>query len=114
MSWAIANSGSESVTLDTEDTLSSGAGGGEYTTAGSYFPRIDINNLADGEYLIVRAYTKARTGDTERLEQITTIGGHSVVKNVTLPPLGIDVWVRYSIEQTGGSARAFPWVVLTR
>jgi hypothetical protein len=68
-------------------------------------------NLVDDETLELRIYGKARTGDTERLIYYASF------KHAQGSPLKHSLPVfsphhfKASLEQNGGTGRAFPWAI---
>lgn len=101
-----AASGSQTATISTEHTLAT------ITTAGVYMLRVDVNALANGDRLVLRAKAKARTGDTTR-QVFSAVFEHSqadkVVDSIPVPIVHELVW---TLQQTAGTGRAFPWSVL--
>jgi len=81
------------------------------TDAGIYQLVVDVANLVDGETLELRVHGKARTGDTERLEQFITVIHTQTIDLVRLLPTISPHSVRATLEQTGGTGRAFPWAI---
>ena len=103
---AIVNtSGSQTATLGTEHTLATVTNAGRLTLA------VDTANLVDGENVELRIYGKARTGDTERL--IASFGyEHAQGADLKiLGPFDSAHHMKLTLEQNGGTGRAFPWAV---
>jgi hypothetical protein len=110
MPVSVNTSGSQTCTISTEHTLAT------ITAAGVYHLALDLDALVGGttpDLLIVRAYGKARTSDTERLmERWEFIGDQGPVlwrSNPEVSPHSL----RYTIQQTQGTGRAIPWAVYT-
>lgn len=103
-------SGSQTSIVGTEHTLAT------VSTAGIYVLRVDINALAVNDILELRVYTKARNGtDTERLIHGPAIYGpippdQKLVDSVPIMATGD---FKATLKQTAGSARAYPWVILS-
>jgi hypothetical protein len=98
------------LTLDTPSTLST------ITAAGVYCLWLDLNNLAAGDILVVRVYTKVVTGGTSRLVKAVTVSGTLTAvtgaeKAVhTIPYTCVDE-LKFEIEQTDGTGRVVPFNV---
>jgi hypothetical protein len=97
--------GSQTATLTTEHDLAT------ITDAGRYFLKVDCNAMADGEILTLRVYTKARTSDTERLADSFSFQAPLVNKLQQTYVYGVDAHVRFTLQQDGGTGRAYPWQV---
>lgn len=107
MAVTVNTSNSQTAIVGTEQTLAT------ITTAGIYQLFVDLGNLAAGDILELRAYGKARSGDTERLMWGPVSYG-PIVPAQQLPPspaFVVAVSLRLSLKQVAGSARAFPWAV---
>jgi hypothetical protein len=104
---SVNTSGSQTATISTEHTLAT------ITTAGIYQLKVDLANLAAGDIVELRAYSKARSTDTERLE-FGPVSYGPIVPTQLLPPSPAVVtahYVRFSLKQVAGTGRAFPWAV---
>jgi hypothetical protein len=104
---SVNTSGSQTAVIGTEHTLAT------ITTAGIYQLMTDIANLVAGEIVELRAYGKARSGDTERLMWGPVSYG-PIVPSQLLPPspaIVTAVSLRFTLKQTAGTGRAFPWAV---
>lgn len=101
-----AASGSQTATLDTEHTLAT------ITTAGSYVLTVDTANLANGETLTLRAYTKVRAADTSRLYCSASYRHAQGEPNKASIPIPVIAEVIFTLEQSGGTGRAYPWNAL--
>jgi hypothetical protein len=99
-------SGSQTATLNTEHTLAT------ITDAGIYVLNVDVAALVNGETLQLRIKVKTRSGDSSRLAY------HAVYKHVVGEPSVFSVPVPviaegvFTLEQNGGTGRAFPWNIL--
>lgn len=98
--------GSQAATLDTEHTLSSGI-----ATAGMYQLVLDVNAMANGDVLLVRVKERARSGDTTRLEEIYTLANLQTKKLWRSDWFAFDHDGAFSIEQTDGTGRTYPWSI---
>jgi hypothetical protein len=107
MTVSVNTSGSQTATISTEHTLAT------ITTAGIYQLMTDLGNLAAGDIVELRAYGKARSGDTERLMWGPVSYG-PIVPAQLLPPspaIVTAVSLKFTLKQTAGTGRAFPWAV---
>lgn len=98
-------SGSQNATLDTEHELA------EIAAAGTYQLVVDVANMAAGDILVLRIYGKARSSDSERLIHSATLAD---AQNKTLSQSPIIVsphHYRVTLEQAGGTGRAYPFAV---
>jgi hypothetical protein len=106
MAVTSVGSGSQSCTLDTEHTLDT------ETTAGVYVLVVDMNNLADGDVVILRIKTKNKSGSTSRLAYQATFANAQTEINKYSPAIPIDTELICTIEQTDGTGRSFDWNLL--
>lgn len=99
-------SGSQTATLDTEHALST------IVDAGTYVLLVDMANLADGETLQLKAKIKVQSTGTTRLAY------HGVYRHGQSEPVVLSIPVPsvnecvFSLEQNGGTGRAFPWEIV--
>lgn len=101
--------GSQTATLDTEHTLAT------VTDAGIYVLRVFLTNLAAGDIVRLRIYVKARNAtDAEGIIHEATIGPIVPSEKYTdsVPVLAAGHF-KPTLEQTDGTGRAFPWVILS-
>lgn len=73
----------------------------------------DLGNLASGDIVELRAYGKARSGDTERLMWGPVSYG-PIVPAQLLPPspaIVTAVSLKFTLKQVAGTGRAYPWAV---
>lgn len=97
------NEGSQTATLATEHTLAT------ITTAGAYVLAVDVANLANGETLTFRIYGKARSSDTERQIRALSIKDAQADELWESIPYATPHHLKFTLEQNGGTGRAFPW-----
>ena len=102
---SVKTSGSQTATLTTEHTLAT------VTDAGQYQFVVDTALLVNDEDLTIRFYGKARTSDTERLfDDYRFIHiQHRPLKE--FDPIVSPHHLKITLEQNGGTGRAFPWAV---
>ena len=106
MAVSQTNSGTQTATLATEHTLAT------VTTAGTYVLRVDANALAAGETLVLRMNAEALSGGTRRIVQEAVFAGPLAEPIIDSIPIAIAHGVAFTLTQTGGTGRAFPWSVL--
>ena len=99
-------SGTQTAVVSTEHTLATD------TTGQTYVLVIDCANLAMGDTVEIRLYTKCLSGGTERLAYLRSyahVQGEPIKYSVPVPA---DQHVKATLKQTAGSARQFPWSLL--
>ena len=99
--------GSQTATLDTEHTLAT------VTTAGTYVLSVDLSNLALGDKVTLRAKAKVRSTGTTRTVFTGTyahVQENPVAMSIPIPAVSECV---FTLEQTDGTGRAFPWEVIS-
>ena len=112
-------SGTQTATAGgTEDTLNTESGAGVFTLT------VNLKNLVNGDVVVLRAYQKVLTGDSQQFEcynavfsnvqgDAAAVGSNAQGDVVTAsPPLvsGAASLV-FTLTQTAGAARTFPWRV---
>src|SRR5690348_12695251 len=109
MTWSVDTSGTTTLTgSGTEDVLVAGA-----TTNATYVFKADIHNLAAGDVIECRIYTKVLTGDTLRVLWKGTFGpGIPVVPNIISPFVASDFSLKVSMTQQAGTGRSVTWSLL--
>lgn len=108
MAVSVSNSGSQTATINTEHTL-----GAAITTAGIYQLKVDMANLAAGDVLELRMYGKVRSTDTERLMWgPVSYGPVPPSVGIAVSPADVcAVSVKFTLKQTAGTGRAYPWAI---
>lgn len=105
--------GTQTATISTEHFLSSP------NVAGVYTLHVDMNAMASGDVLEVRVYQMVLTAGTQRVAQTYYFSGTQPTdgKILITDPIGNELTdansLRFSLKQTAGTGRAFPWKVLT-
>lgn len=100
------NNNSQTCTLDTEHTLDT------ITPDGSYALQLDTANMVAGDILIVREKVKVRSTGTTRLVQSSRFAHVQAEPVKIFIPKPSTNEVVYTIEQTDGTGRAFPWEIV--
>ena len=103
---ATSNSnGSQTAVISTEHTLAT------ITTSGSFVIGLDANAMVLGDELVVRVKLKVRSVGTTRLAYEATyshVQGEPVILSI---PVASTNEIVFTIEQTAGTGRAFPWEI---
>ena len=98
--------GTQTTTVPTEHTLAT------ITDAGNYLLYVDLNAMAKGDEVEIRAKIKVLTGGTTRQVFI----GHYVGAQTNLVaasiPVSVAFEVIFTLNQTAGSSRSIPWEVI--
>jgi len=98
--------GSQTAVISTEHTL------GTITTAGTYQLQVDMNALANGDTVVLRTKLKVRSSGTTRLMYEDSYSHvQSQLVAVTIPAAATNEVV-FTLEQTAGTGRAFPWEIV--
>jgi len=98
--------GSQTATINTEHTLST------VTVAGSFVLHVDTNAMALGDVLELRVKLKTRSSGTTREAQVAYyahVQGQPVKMSI---PVASPHEVVFTLKQTAGTGRAFPWEVV--
>jgi hypothetical protein len=100
------NDGSQTATggEDTLDTI---------TSAGSFVLMVDTVNMALGDKLTLRAKTKVRSVGTTRLAYTAIyaqVQGEPVKLSI---PIASTNEIVFTLEQTAGTNRAYPWEIVS-
>lgn len=112
MALAARSSGTQTAVISTEHTLYTETG----TTPAFYVLEVDLAAMAEGatpDVVELRIYKIALTAGTERLTRIAMYAGAPDEKIVRSEPIPADVAnaPRFTLKQTQGTGRAFPWKV---
>jgi hypothetical protein len=112
MAVTSAGNGTQTATIGTEHTLL------DIAAAGTYTFHIDTFNLAVGDVVELRIYQMVLTGGTRRVAYFTRY--FDVQATDDLIKLSVPISneltdagaLRFTLKQTNGTGRAFPWKVL--
>lgn len=108
----LAGSGTQTAVINTEHTLF------DSVAAGTYQLHVDPNALAAGDAVELRVYAFVLTGGTRRVVQFTRYTGVQPVDDMykVSIPFSTDLTdsgaVRFTLKQTKGTGRNFPWKVV--
>lgn len=111
---AVTSVSSGSKTADgTEQTLEAS----NLTAAGTYLLAIDLVNLANGDTVELRAKTKVISTSTLQLVYFATYSNAQTELNTYSVPIPIDgtvsTQISFTLKQTAGTNRVFPWNIVT-
>lgn len=112
MTVAAFASGTQSATVTTEHFLSSPNEAGVYTL------HVDLVNMVAGDVVELRIYQMVLTGGTQRVAYLETYqGAQSADQLISISvPISNELTdtnaLRFSLKQTLGTTRNFPWKVL--
>lgn len=99
-------SGTQAATVTTEHTLTTVAG------AGTFVIYVDTNAMVNGDVLELRVKTKVTSGGTTRgflLATYANVQDQPIVASI--PVASINECV-FTLKQTVGTSRSFPWEVV--
>jgi hypothetical protein len=104
MTWTLDNSGTQTATIGTEHTLDSPS------TSATYVFMVDTVNMANNDILELRCYDKV---DATNLRVIWkgTYQHIQVVIGKASPPLAVTAGAQFTLKQTAGTGRSYPWSV---
>lgn len=104
MTWTVDSSGSQTATVSTEHILASP------TTNATYVFSVDTVNLVLGDLVELRCYDMV---DAVNFRQIWKGAFQHVQTNVgkVSPPIACTTQCKFTLKQTAGTGRAFPWSV---
>lgn len=104
---ATFSDGSQTATLDTEHTLATIT-----SDPGSYQLQIDMGNMANGDVVIIREKMKVRsTGTTSLVQSSRFAHAQGSTIKVFIPRATVNEVV-FTLEQTDGTGRVFPWEIV--
>lgn len=112
MTTAAFGQGTQTATIGTEHFIS------DVNQAGVYTLHLDLNAMVAGDFLEVRVYQMLLTGGTPRVAYFETFQGVQPGDGLVAisVPIGNELTdstaLRFSIKQTLGTGRAYPWKVL--
>ena len=105
-------SGTQTAVIGTEHTLAS------VNAAGVYTLHVDKNAMAAGDVLELRIYRIILTGGTTRIAKVYVFSGAQLTDDLLFDsrPFGNEITdtdsLKFTLKQTFGIGRAFPWKVL--
>lgn len=108
MAASVNTSGSQTATINTEHTLAT------ITAAGTYQLVVDLAAMTGGatpDTTKIYVYGKARSSDAERLEEVYSFVAQQGKPLWRSPPVWSPHSIRFTLQQTTGTGRAYPWAV---
>jgi hypothetical protein len=102
-------SGSQTATIGTEHTLLDTADSGIYRL------KVSLVNLANEDIVELRYYDKVRSGDSYTVVYYSAYANAQGADGaeVISPALECPNGAKFTLKQTSGTGRAFPWAVTT-
>lgn len=112
MAVTAAGSGTQSATVTTEHTLL------DIAAAGTYTLHVDTVNMVAGDALELRIYQMVLTAGTRRVAYVARFDGAQPADDLIKisVPISNELTdagaLRFTLKQTVGTSRNFPWKVL--
>lgn len=112
MAVTAAGSGTQTATVTTEHTLL------DIAVAGTFTFHVDTVNMADGDALELRAYQIILTGGTRRVAYYSSYADAQHADDLVKisVPISNELTdagsLRFTLKQTLGTSRNYPWKVL--
>jgi hypothetical protein len=104
MTWVLDSSGSQTAVIGTEHNVATP------TTNATYVFSVDCKNMVAGDLVELRCYDMVDGSNYAQAWKGTF--QHVQINNAKAsPPLAVTVQAKFSIKQTAGTGRAFPWSV---
>lgn len=106
MAISVEASGTQTATLTVEHSL------GTTATAGIYQLIVDANALVNGETLVLKCKMNVLNAGTERVlfaQPYTNIQAEPIKESI---PVTVPQTSTWTLTQTGGTGRAFPWALI--
>lgn len=101
-----SNNGTQTAVINTTHTLAT------ITTPGVYMLRVDLNNMANIDRLVLRANVRALAGGTTR-QLFSAVFEHSQADKIADSiPVPVVHELTFTLQQTAGTGRAYDWSVL--
>ena len=103
--WTVDASGTQTATISTEHSLDTP------TTNGTYALEVDTVNLVNGDLVELRVYDMVDGTNYRQVYKGTY--QHIQINNAKLSPvIYATTQAKFTLKQTAGTGRAFPWKVL--
>src|SRR3954471_6420083 len=99
--------GTQTATLTTEHSLATP------TTAKTRVLIVDLTNLVAGENTLLQIKGKVLTGGATVVIRYALYAGPLLEPHVQSPPVVLPFGGTFTLTQTGGTGRTFPWSVIT-
>ena len=106
MSLTVNASGTQTATVNTEHSLATS------TTSGTYVFVADTVNLANGETVELRVYSKVLSGSTKHLAYYAVYTHAQGSPNKYSVPIPCTHYCEVTLKQTSGTGRSYDWELL--
>lgn len=105
----LESSGTQAATITTEHTLVS------LTSNKTFVLVVDLVNMASGDTLALRIKTKVLTGGTLQVSYYQKYVDAQATDDIVAIsiPIPSDIQADFTLEQTAGTGRNYPWKVLS-
>ena len=104
MAWTVDTSGTQTATINTEHSLSTP------TTSATYVFSVDTKNMVNGDLVELRCYDMVDGTNYAQMWRATF--QHVQTNNAkSSPPMAVTTQAKFTLKQTAGTGRAFPWSV---
>ena len=97
------------LTIGTETTLASAT---SLSQGGTFRPKIDLSNMADGDVVEIRAYDQATSGSSLVEDWVLSFANGQTDLCPLLPETTSVYAYKLTIKQTAGTGRTFAWSVV--
>ena len=107
MALAVESSGTQTAIINTEHQLAAP------TTNKTRVLRVDLGAMVGGDTVEIRIKTAVLSGGTVREQQNVTyanVVGSPIVESI---PISSNQGATFTLKQTTGTGRSFPWAILT-
>lgn len=104
MVWVVDSSGTQTASISTEHTLA------QPTTSATYVFSVDTVNLANGDLVELRVYDMVDGSNYREIWKATYQHAQARLGKPS-PPLAVTTQAKFTLKQTAGTGRNFPWSV---
>lgn len=106
---ALLASGTQTATVSTEHTLYTSAAGG------TFILEVDLSAMLSGDTVKLRLKGKTLSGGSVKTKYVETYfdapaEADAIARSIPLPD---DLAVAFTLEQSAGTSRSYPWKVLS-
>jgi hypothetical protein len=102
----------QNAVIGTEHTLAE-TGGTTLPTARNYILRVGLSAMAAGDVVELRIYTKVLSDSTADAEYSVSYAHRQGTPNVVSVPVAAVHYIKVTLKQAAGTARAFDWSVVS-
>lgn len=104
MTWTVDASGSQTASISTEHSLDTP------TTNATYVLSVDTVNMVNGDLVELRCYDMV-DGSNYRQMWKGTYQNIQINNAKASPPIAVTTQAKFTLKQTAGTGRVFPWSV---